>query len=283
VKYDSLCGFLFIGWSLHYIPFFIMGRQLFLHHYLPALYFAILLSCCIFDLVSSSLRPRLRLQIAVFFIILAIWNFQYFSPLAYGNPWTKQKCQKAKWLKTWDFSCNDFLDNYSQYTGIAPATPQRSEPAVATIGGEPGGRPPIVVADQVPGKSIEKEQTTVAFGKAEPGVDIFAAEPVKDIKSPHAAPSLPADEKEISLAFSQASTDPLINKEGKKGEEERTNKTDSLAASQAGAKEADLSIQTHPTMKDGGQSYKQQGPLDEPAAEADRAAKELYPDARDEK
>jgi len=50
VKYDSLCGFLFIGWSLHYFPFFIMGRQLFLHHYLPALYFAILLSCCVFRL-----------------------------------------------------------------------------------------------------------------------------------------------------------------------------------------------------------------------------------------
>lgn len=29
-------GFFFLCWAAHYIPFFIMGRQLFLHHYLPA-------------------------------------------------------------------------------------------------------------------------------------------------------------------------------------------------------------------------------------------------------
>lgn len=30
LKYDSLCGFLFMGWALHYFPFYLMGRQLFL-------------------------------------------------------------------------------------------------------------------------------------------------------------------------------------------------------------------------------------------------------------
>ena len=104
VKYDSLCGFLFLGWFLHYFPFYIMGRQLFLHHYLPALYFAILLLCGVFDLITSSLRPRIRLQFAVILIIIAIWSFAHFSPLAYGSPWTKAKCNNAKWLKTWDFS-----------------------------------------------------------------------------------------------------------------------------------------------------------------------------------
>ncbi|KAK5010681.1 Dolichyl-phosphate-mannose--protein mannosyltransferase 4, partial [Cryomyces antarcticus] len=29
-------GFFFLTWAAHYIPFFVMGRQLFLHHYLPA-------------------------------------------------------------------------------------------------------------------------------------------------------------------------------------------------------------------------------------------------------
>jgi dolichyl-phosphate-mannose-protein mannosyltransferase len=81
-----------------------MGRQLFLHHYFPALYFAILLSCAVFDFITSTLRSKIRLQIAGVLIIIAIWNFMYFSPLAYGNPWTKAKCQNAKWLKTWDFS-----------------------------------------------------------------------------------------------------------------------------------------------------------------------------------
>lgn len=39
--YDRLCGFLVLGWFLHYFPFFLMSRQLFLHHYFPALYFAV--------------------------------------------------------------------------------------------------------------------------------------------------------------------------------------------------------------------------------------------------
>jgi dolichyl-phosphate-mannose-protein mannosyltransferase len=104
VKYDSLCGFLFIGWSLHYFPFFLMSRQLFLHHYFPALYFSVLLCCSTFDFVTSTLRPRIRLQIAAVFVILAIWNFSRFSPLSYGSTWTKAQCNEAKWLKTWDFS-----------------------------------------------------------------------------------------------------------------------------------------------------------------------------------
>jgi len=29
-------GFFFLAWALHYLPFYLMGRQLFLHHYLPA-------------------------------------------------------------------------------------------------------------------------------------------------------------------------------------------------------------------------------------------------------
>lgn len=131
VKYDALCGFLFIGWALHYLPFYLMGRQLFLHHYFPALYFAILLACSVFDLVTSTLRPRIRLQIAAVLLVIAIWNYTYFSPIAYGLPWTKAKCNKARWLKTWDFSwlvlsssleftkahpqsfSNDFLDDVS--------------------------------------------------------------------------------------------------------------------------------------------------------------------------
>jgi dolichyl-phosphate-mannose-protein mannosyltransferase len=104
IKYDSLCGFLFVGWSLHYLPFFLMSRQLFLHHYFPALYYAILLLCSVFDLVTYTLRPRIRLQIAALLAIIAVWSFVHFSPLAYGTPWTKSQCNSSKWLKTWDFS-----------------------------------------------------------------------------------------------------------------------------------------------------------------------------------
>lgn len=81
-----------------------MSRQLFLHHYFPALYFAILLCCGVFDLVTSTLKPKVRLQIAGVLVVIAIWNFVYLSPLAYGSMWTKSKCQSARWLSSWDFS-----------------------------------------------------------------------------------------------------------------------------------------------------------------------------------
>lgn len=35
-RFYNSTGFFFIAWATHYFPFFIMGRQLFLHHYLPA-------------------------------------------------------------------------------------------------------------------------------------------------------------------------------------------------------------------------------------------------------
>ncbi|KAG6806713.1 hypothetical protein H0H93_002550, partial [Arthromyces matolae] len=100
----------------------------------------------VFDLATSALRPRVRLQIAAVLIILAIWQFSKFSPLAYGTPWTKSKCLSAKMIKTWDFNCNEFLDEYSQYDHIG-ATPVKSAIPVAhtTVGGVADGRPPIVV------------------------------------------------------------------------------------------------------------------------------------------
>ena len=97
-------GFFLIVWAVHYFPFYLMGRQLFLHHYLPALYFAILLLCVVFDVLTSTLRTRYRLGVAALLLLVAIANFNHLSPLAYGTPWTKKQCESARWLKTWDFS-----------------------------------------------------------------------------------------------------------------------------------------------------------------------------------
>ena len=137
--------------------------------------------------------------------------------------------------------------------------------------------------DQIP--PVEKEQTTVAFGKAEPGVDIFAGDAVKDIKSEHAAPPPPAEAKEISSAFSKPSTESSVVTDKKKGEEPANAASSSTSEHIADVgKEADFSIQTHPATEvkdEEGHAHKNpQGPLDEPAAEANRAAKELYPEAQ---
>ncbi|KAF8919457.1 glycosyltransferase family 39 protein [Mucidula mucida] len=285
VKYDTLCGFLFVGWFLHYFPFFLMARQLFLHHYFPALYFAILLLCGVFDLVTSTLRPRVRLQIAAVLAIIAIWNFVHFSPLAYGSPWTKAECNRSKWLKTWDFSCNDFLGDYSHYDGLMVATPTKPVTPVATVGGEPGGRPAMIVEDK-PQEAAPAEHTSVVVGMPEPGRDIFAGQPVKEVPSqpvPPQPPIVEVEEKVISAVVQPPPAAEAIEKEKEPvdaaGEDpvplakEIPLPKDEDEAVVGADEEADVDAEA--------KLVKEAGPLGEAEAEADKIAHELYPDDAD--
>ena len=45
----------FLGWCLHYIPFWAMGRVLYIHHYYPALLFSSMLSAVLLDYITLSL------------------------------------------------------------------------------------------------------------------------------------------------------------------------------------------------------------------------------------
>lgn len=45
-----------VGYGLHYIPYFFIDRTLFLHHYLPALVFKILLCAAFIQHLASIVR-----------------------------------------------------------------------------------------------------------------------------------------------------------------------------------------------------------------------------------
>ena len=47
------CIWLFIGWAIHYVPFWAMGRVLYFHHYFPALLYSSMLTAIIVDHVLS--------------------------------------------------------------------------------------------------------------------------------------------------------------------------------------------------------------------------------------
>lgn len=82
-----------------------MKRQLFLHHYLPALYFSILAFTATLDLVTRRLRAQFRLGITAFVAFAAVWLFIKFSPLVYGLQWSKETCEGNRYGAKWDFDC----------------------------------------------------------------------------------------------------------------------------------------------------------------------------------
>ncbi|KAB8356666.1 hypothetical protein FH972_024243 [Carpinus fangiana] len=102
-------GFFFLTWAAHYFPFFVMGRQLFLHHYLPAHLASALVAGSLIEFIftiepadpanpaSARTRQSIRAQVASrsFFgvwaatgVILTVLGtgYVYFSPLTYGSP-----------------------------------------------------------------------------------------------------------------------------------------------------------------------------------------------------
>ncbi|KAG0305352.1 hypothetical protein BGZ98_004259 [Dissophora globulifera] len=125
--YELSGGFFFMAWVFHYVPFFLMGRQLFLHHYLPALYFAILLFSVTFDLGCRFIPKRFRLVLAVLVVSVAIFVFRTRAPLTYGSEWTRPECEASKMLTSWDYDCNQFPQSYDQYASYAATVGDKRE------------------------------------------------------------------------------------------------------------------------------------------------------------
>ncbi|KAK3050110.1 Dolichyl-phosphate-mannose--protein mannosyltransferase 4 [Extremus antarcticus] len=130
--YDST-GFFFLLWAAHYIPFFIMGRQLFLHHYLPAHLASCLVAGAVVEFIfniepadisnltitdgktgskqqraarSRPIRERIAGQsllptwaAAGVIVSVLAWSFWFFAPLTYGKPGLSiDQVLARKWL-----------------------------------------------------------------------------------------------------------------------------------------------------------------------------------------
>ncbi|WAQ84539.1 hypothetical protein PtA15_5A109 [Puccinia triticina] len=111
IKYDGISAYLVVGWATHYLPFYLMSRQVFLHHYFPSLYYAIFQVCTVFDFATSRLSSKARLKTFVSILIITIWTWSIFKPLSYASSWTRSQCERARWRRTWDFSCHDFPEH----------------------------------------------------------------------------------------------------------------------------------------------------------------------------
>ena len=90
------------GWALTYLPFFVMGRVLYLHHYYPALIFAVLATGFLFDHLTSKRSERTQRIVGIGCMLLVLATFIYFSPMCYGITGPGKAFRGRRWLKSWN-------------------------------------------------------------------------------------------------------------------------------------------------------------------------------------
>jgi dolichyl-phosphate-mannose-protein mannosyltransferase len=92
------------GWLINYVPFYIVGRMTYLHHYLVSLYFSIL---CLAIFIDFYILPLIRTPIIgrlflIIFTTIAISVSIFFSPFVYGFTGPAINLKNRRWLKTWN-------------------------------------------------------------------------------------------------------------------------------------------------------------------------------------
>lgn len=105
-----------LGWFLHFFPFVIMGRITYVHHYLPALYFAMFVLCYLLELFTSPLtkstKPSAKLTYALIyaawyaFVIGVFWRWRHIS---FGLIGPKENYSHLDLLPSWRIA----NDNYT--------------------------------------------------------------------------------------------------------------------------------------------------------------------------
>ncbi|KAJ9578981.1 hypothetical protein L9F63_024911, partial [Diploptera punctata] len=110
------CGWLFVGWALHYVPFWAMGRVLYFHHYFPALLFSSMLTDPVLRYIIEPIPQILPEKIAntmyhwLIGVIFSatVYSFYLFSPLAYGMSGPSSTDPNStmyglRWMESWEF------------------------------------------------------------------------------------------------------------------------------------------------------------------------------------
>lgn len=100
------------GWALHHVPFYLMGRVLYLHHYYPALFFSILAIGVLLDrCTSGSLLgtrndapwSKMRWGIAAALCVPILVSFVLFSPICYGIKGSAmEQLSHLHWVSSWN-------------------------------------------------------------------------------------------------------------------------------------------------------------------------------------
>ncbi|XP_034163663.2 protein O-mannosyl-transferase 2 [Pangasianodon hypophthalmus] len=109
-------GMLFLGWLLHYMPFYIMGRILYYHHYFPAMLFSSMLTGITLDTFLQNADLLFSLDVSkcilragqMVLLFGLLHSFYLFHPLSYGmkGPLAHDPASSMaglRWLDSWEF------------------------------------------------------------------------------------------------------------------------------------------------------------------------------------
>jgi hypothetical protein len=86
-----------IGWAFHYIPFIMMGRVTYVHHYYPALYFAILVFGFLFNFFAKKLPTKVSWAVYGVMYAIIIGVFILFIPISFGMKGPADQYKYLKW------------------------------------------------------------------------------------------------------------------------------------------------------------------------------------------
>lgn len=91
------------GWAFHFFPFALMGRVTYLHHYFPALYFAILSTAFLIEhTLGCCQKTKVVVNVAIGAVVTSV--FAYFAPLSYGFSGPASAYANRRWLSSWTMS-----------------------------------------------------------------------------------------------------------------------------------------------------------------------------------
>ncbi|MCJ1265451.1 Protein O-mannosyltransferase 2 [Lobaria immixta] len=96
-----------VGWVLHYLPFVAMARVTYVHHYYPALYFAILTMGFVLDWVTRPLARRNKaVEWAVFGTLYTavVGLFLLFRAVVFGMQGSHKQWAHLRWFDSWKIS-----------------------------------------------------------------------------------------------------------------------------------------------------------------------------------
>jgi dolichyl-phosphate-mannose-protein mannosyltransferase len=95
----------FMGWFFHFLPFIVMGRVKYVHHYMPALYFAMLVMCYVVDFIDIRVNStKFTVVWFAFLYALVIGVFIYMSPISFGMWGPNQEWNYLRVLSSWRIS-----------------------------------------------------------------------------------------------------------------------------------------------------------------------------------